>query len=75
MERDLDELIKLAQKHPMSTTEQERQRRSFVYGNTRIANERITREMVEEAAEDAVFAIRQGGVFVPADGLLEWLKG
>jgi tRNA/tmRNA/rRNA uracil-C5-methylase (TrmA/RlmC/RlmD family) len=33
-------------------TEREEQRRSFAYGNTHIGNPRITRTMVDEAAED-----------------------
>jgi len=33
------------------TEQQEEQRRSFAYGNTKIENDRITREMIDEAAE------------------------
>jgi hypothetical protein len=35
----------------MSRNEAEEQRRSFAYGNTKIENDRITREMVNERAE------------------------
>jgi hypothetical protein len=36
----------------MSAREFEEQRRSFAYGNTKIENERITREMIDERAEE-----------------------
>jgi hypothetical protein len=35
----------------MSAPEQEEQRRSFAYGNTKIENDSITREMVDREAE------------------------
>jgi hypothetical protein len=35
----------------MTRAQKEEQRRSFAYGNTKIENERITREMVKELAE------------------------
>lgn len=35
----------------MAGTSQEAQRRSFAYGNTKLSNEAITRELVDEAAE------------------------
>lgn len=41
----------LQQRRTMTAEEKEEQRRSFVYGNTRLANEAITREMVDRAAE------------------------
>ena len=51
MPKKLKELIDLVQKKRMTKTQKEQQRRSFVYGNTHIENERITRDMVDEAAE------------------------
>ena len=42
------ELVKDIQ---MTPTQQEEQRRSFAYGNTKIANDLITRQMIDEAAE------------------------
>jgi hypothetical protein len=36
----------------MSPEDREAQRRSFVYGNTHIENEHITRELVDEVAEE-----------------------
>jgi hypothetical protein len=35
----------------MTVEEKEEQRRSFVFGNTNIENPRITREMVDKAAQ------------------------
>ena len=47
----LQQLVQAGRNVPFSTEEREEQRRSFAYGNTRIENERITREMVDEQAE------------------------
>lgn len=49
MKPTLDQLIEAARKHRMTPAEEAEQRRSFVYGNCAIENERVTREMVEEA--------------------------
>jgi len=48
MSEELQMLIEKARKVEMSPSEIREQRRSFVYGNTHIENERITREMVAE---------------------------
>lgn len=45
----LEELIEKARSVQMSEDEMREQRISFVYGNTRIDNEHVTREMVREA--------------------------
>jgi hypothetical protein len=47
----LDKLIELARYYKMTDAEKREQHRSFVYGNCHIENERITREMVDEADE------------------------
>lgn len=47
----LQELIDAARDRPMSAREQEQQRRSFAYGNAHIENDRVTRDMVDEAAD------------------------
>ena len=47
----LQQLIDAARGRPMSPEEQEEQRRSFAYGNAHIENDRVTREMVDEAAD------------------------
>jgi hypothetical protein len=48
MGKDLEELVKKARAIEMTHDELREQRRSFVYGNTHIENERVTREMVAE---------------------------
>jgi hypothetical protein len=47
----LQQLIDAARTRPMSAGEQEEQRRSFAYGNAHIENDRVTRAMVDEAAD------------------------
>jgi hypothetical protein len=47
----LETLIARAQKVQMTDRQMREQRLSFVYGNTHIENERITREMVAAADE------------------------
>ena len=49
---DLDDLIAVARKASMTPDEKEAQRRSFAFGNTNIENDRITRETIDEAAEN-----------------------
>jgi hypothetical protein len=51
MTEKLSILIERARAVKMSPVEQEEQRRSFAYGNTKIENDRITRQIVDEAAE------------------------
>jgi hypothetical protein len=48
MTKDLQELIERARKIEMTSDQLGVQRRSFAYGNTKIENERITREMVAD---------------------------
>ena len=50
MSKKLEALLKSAKKVKMTSVEYEEQRRSFAYGNTKIENERITRETIDEAA-------------------------
>ena len=52
MSRELEELIAKARGHEMTPEEAREQRRSFVYGNTHIENERITRQLVNEIDEE-----------------------
>ncbi|WP_298913503.1 hypothetical protein [uncultured Algimonas sp.] len=52
MSQALTDLMAAASKLEMSPADAEAQRRSFVYGNTRIENSHITRDMVDEIAED-----------------------
>ncbi|WP_349364803.1 MAG: hypothetical protein ABL307_06045 [Roseitalea porphyridii] len=46
-DRKLSKLIELAKGVHMNDHQRNEQRNSFVYGNTRIENEEVTREMVE----------------------------
>jgi len=47
----LQKLIDASRGKMMSDAEKEAQRRSFAYGNAHIENERVTRQMVDEAAD------------------------
>lgn len=47
----LQELIKASRSQPMSDRQKEAQRRSFAYGNAHIENDRVTKAMVDAAAE------------------------
>jgi hypothetical protein len=46
---DFEELLNIARTIEMTPDQLREQRQSFVYGNTHIENERITRQMVAEA--------------------------
>ncbi len=48
MTKELEALLEKTKKIEMTPEQIRTQRRSFVYGNTHIENERITREMVDE---------------------------
>jgi len=51
MTKRLQDLIEKAKSVRMSESDREAQRRSFAYGNAHIENERVTRQMVDEAAD------------------------
>lgn len=51
MTNKLKALIDAARSVRMTAAQKEEQRRSFAYGNTKIENKRITREMVDRQAE------------------------
>jgi hypothetical protein len=51
MSEHLQKLIDASRTRTMSEAEKEAQRRSFAYGNAHIENERVTRAMVDEAAD------------------------
>jgi len=51
MSDELQQLIEATRGKQMSEAEKEAQRRSFAYGNAHIENERVTRAMVDNAAE------------------------
>jgi hypothetical protein len=48
---ELNRLLEQALRIGMTPAEQKEQRRSFAYGNTKIENDLVTREMIDEAAE------------------------
>jgi hypothetical protein len=50
----LEDLVEAGRKVQMTEQDQEAQRRSFVYGNTKIENDVITRETIDEAARELV---------------------
>lgn len=51
MSDKLADLIERAKRVKMTPEQEEQQRRSFAFGNTSFENSRITRNMVDEAAE------------------------
>jgi len=51
MTKHLEDLLEAAKNVVPTPEEKEQQRRSFAYGNTNIENSRITREMVDHAAD------------------------
>ena len=52
MNQKLKELIEKTRDIRMTPEQFARQRRSFVYGNTNIENDRITRQLVEQIDEE-----------------------
>jgi hypothetical protein len=51
MPTELQELIEASRHRAFPESEREAQRRSFAYGNTAIENPRITRQTVDQQAE------------------------
>lgn len=51
-DRSLSRFVELAKGVRMDARQRNEQRNSFVYGNTKIENENVTREMVESVARD-----------------------
>ena len=52
MSEELQRLLEKARRVVVSSSEAERQRRSFAYGNTHFENERITKELVDKEADE-----------------------
>lgn len=48
---DIQDLLDRAKAVTMTPAQEEAQRRSFAFGNTKIENDRITRETIDQAAE------------------------
>lgn len=59
MSEHLEKLIEAARQREMSNAEKEAQRQSFAFGNANIKNSRVTREMVDIAA-DKISRIHSG---------------
>jgi hypothetical protein len=59
MSKELASLIELGRRHEITPAEKEEQRQSFAYGNTKIENPRITREVVALQAERLKTSIGQ----------------
>ena len=51
MSKEIEKLLEATKAVKMTPRQQEEQRRSFAYGNTKIENERITRETINKEAE------------------------
>ncbi len=49
--KQLELLLEAARKHELTDAEKEEQRRRFAYGNAKIENPRITRDMIDQEAE------------------------
>jgi hypothetical protein len=47
----LEDLVEARRAVEMTEADREAQRRSFAYGNTKIENDMITREIIDRAAE------------------------
>jgi hypothetical protein len=50
MQTSLSQLVEMAKRVHMNDAQRREQRNSFVYGNTKIENEKITKELVEKIA-------------------------
>jgi len=50
--KDLEQLVKQARTIEMTPEHREAQRRSFVYGTTKLENDYITQELVNEVGEE-----------------------
>ena len=52
MSIELERLLEAAKIHQFTPADREEHRRSFAYGNTKIENSRITRELIDKEAEN-----------------------
>lgn len=51
MTKETEKLIEAAKLHQFTAADKEEHRRSFAYGNTKIENSRITRELIDREAD------------------------
>lgn len=49
---DIEKLLALARDKPVSDADRAAQRLSFAYGNARMADDRVTRETIQRAADE-----------------------
>ncbi len=52
MNDELEKLLEAARYRPLTPAEEEEQRRSFAFGNANIENVLVTRETVDQQAEE-----------------------
>ncbi|MFD1304016.1 hypothetical protein [Methylobacterium marchantiae] len=52
MQTSLSQLVEMAKSVQMNTAQRIEQRKSFVYGNVKIENDKITKEMVDQASNN-----------------------
>jgi hypothetical protein len=52
MQESISKLVEIAKTVRMNDEQKNEQRNSFVYGNTKIENDAITKEMVEKLSQD-----------------------
>ena len=52
MSDELSRLLEMAKRVEMTPAQEEEQRRSFAYGNTKVENDTITWDTVNKAAEE-----------------------
>ena len=57
-EHNISRLVEMAKGVHMSEAQRAEQRNSFVYGNTRIENEKVTRKMVDDISRGAALPER-----------------
>lgn len=57
-EQSISRLIEMAKSVHMSDEQRAEQRNSFVYGNVRIENEKVTRELVDKIAKKVAIPAR-----------------
>jgi hypothetical protein len=61
MPKELELLLAASRELEFTPAQQEEQRRSFAFGNTHFENERITREIIDDAAEALKFSDAKNG--------------
>ena len=69
MDMTLEELIQKARTTTMTPEEREAQRQSFAYGNTKLENDRITRDTIRRASDQ--IKLNNNASFATADNNVE----